>query len=220
MTDTLHLSAGPELADNREQENTGKTGRRKRGRIPQDAWPRILARQQRGDTLGEIAREFGCTPSAVSYVIKKAESAGIEPDLRQAGPINNGYTAHVDDSAKPAAAESQADKEPTDNDQADQRVSEVPQKPRAETTAAQAPVPDPVDEIEARLREITSEAAVTYRAWHSEPTEANAEALSALMHKMRRVLARLDINMAASVQKTHQPKHIQPPQHRSARQQR
>lgn len=49
---------------------------KKRGRIPQSAWPQILERYRSGSTLSAIAREFECTPSAISYIIRKAESSG------------------------------------------------------------------------------------------------------------------------------------------------
>src|SRR5689334_17099558 len=49
---------------------------KKRGRIPQSAWPQILERYRAGATLSAIAREFECTPSAISYIIRKAEAAG------------------------------------------------------------------------------------------------------------------------------------------------
>ena len=48
---------------------------KKRGRIPHSAWPEILERYTGGTTLSAIAREFECTPSAISYIIKKAEAA-------------------------------------------------------------------------------------------------------------------------------------------------
>lgn len=48
---------------------------KKRGRIPQSAWPQILERYRSGATLSAIAREFECTPSAISYIIRKAEAA-------------------------------------------------------------------------------------------------------------------------------------------------
>ena len=48
---------------------------KKRGRIPQSAWPRILERYRAGVTLSAIAREFDCTPGAISYIIRKAETA-------------------------------------------------------------------------------------------------------------------------------------------------
>ncbi len=45
---------------------------KRRGRIPQSAWPDILKRHNDGETLSSIARDFDCTPSAISYVLKKA----------------------------------------------------------------------------------------------------------------------------------------------------
>ncbi|CAO3411152.1 hypothetical protein [Azospirillum largimobile] len=53
---------------------------KKRGRIPQSAWPQILERYRSGATLSAIAREFECTPSAISYIIKKAEAASGQGD--------------------------------------------------------------------------------------------------------------------------------------------
>ncbi|WP_109109456.1 helix-turn-helix domain containing protein [Azospirillum sp. TSO35-2] len=55
---------------------------KKRGRIPQSAWPQILDRYRSGATLSAIAREFECTPSAISYIIKKAEAAGGQGELK------------------------------------------------------------------------------------------------------------------------------------------
>lgn len=54
---------------------------KKRGRIPQSAWPEILERYNGGATLSAIAREFECTPSAISYIIKKAEAASGQGEL-------------------------------------------------------------------------------------------------------------------------------------------
>lgn len=51
---------------------------KKRGRIPQSAWPSIVERYRTGATLSAIAREYECTPSAISYIIRKAEAAGVE----------------------------------------------------------------------------------------------------------------------------------------------
>lgn len=66
---------------------------KKRGRIPQSAWPSIVERYRTGATLSAIAREYECTPSAISYIIRKAEAAGMD-----------GEPATVDDEAQPIAA--------------------------------------------------------------------------------------------------------------------
>ncbi len=61
---------------NAETEGDAESPKR-RGRIPQSAWPRILERYKAGATLSAIAREFDCTPSAISYIVRKAEAAGM-----------------------------------------------------------------------------------------------------------------------------------------------
>ncbi len=53
-------------------------GPKRRGRIPQSSWPRILEMYKGGATLSAIAREFECTPSAISYILRKAESGGAD----------------------------------------------------------------------------------------------------------------------------------------------
>lgn len=83
---------------------------KKRGRIPQSAWPQILERYRSGATLSAIAREFECTPSAISYIIKKAEAASGQGDA-----------AHGDDGQGDA--------------QADDNQSSAPAAPAEETTA-------------------------------------------------------------------------------------
>jgi len=59
---------------------------RRRSRIPQSAWPRIIERYRAGATLSEIAREFECTPSAISYIIRRGGQVrgpgiGVRPGL-------------------------------------------------------------------------------------------------------------------------------------------
>jgi hypothetical protein len=66
---------------------------KRRGRIPQSAWPHILERHRAGATLSAIAREFDCTPSAISYIVRKAEAAGIAPSEAGAAVPESGPTA-------------------------------------------------------------------------------------------------------------------------------
>jgi transposase-like protein len=79
---------------------------KRRGRIPQSAWPHILERHRAGATLSAIAREFDCTPSAISYIVRKAEASGIEPALApEAEPAESSQTVtdSVAESAEPTA---------------------------------------------------------------------------------------------------------------------
>jgi Meckel syndrome type 1 protein len=76
---------------------------KKRGRIPQSAWPQILERYRSGATLSAIAREFECTPSAISYIIKKAEAASGQGDAVHGDDDQGDAQADDGQSSAPAA---------------------------------------------------------------------------------------------------------------------
>ncbi|KAA0582079.1 hypothetical protein FZ983_06110 [Azospirillum sp. B21] len=76
---------------------------KKRGRIPQSAWPQILERYRSGATLSAIAREFECTPSAISYIIKKAEAASGQGDAAHGDDDQGDVQADDGQSSVPAA---------------------------------------------------------------------------------------------------------------------
>lgn len=76
---------------------------KKRGRIPQSAWPQILERYRSGATLSAIAREFECTPSAISYIIKKAEAASGQGDAAHGDDAQGDAQADDAQSSAPAA---------------------------------------------------------------------------------------------------------------------
>ncbi|AWK89068.1 hypothetical protein [Azospirillum thermophilum] len=113
---------------------------KKRGRIPQSAWPQILERYRNGSTLSAIAREFECTPSAISYIIRKAEASGTlgdsdgehaaVEDAGQAAPETVAEAASAEEPAAPPAAEAV---------QAEPAVQEA--KPAEEAPAAPARAP-------------------------------------------------------------------------------
>jgi hypothetical protein len=46
----------------------------KRGKIPQSDWPSIMARYEAGETLSSIARTYGCSPPAISYVVSRSRA--------------------------------------------------------------------------------------------------------------------------------------------------
>ncbi len=52
----------------------------KRGKIPQQDWPSIIARYEAGETLSSIARTYDCSPPAISYIVSRsrARSAAAE----------------------------------------------------------------------------------------------------------------------------------------------
>lgn len=106
---------------------------KKRGRIPQSAWPQILERYHGGATLSAIAREFECTPSAISYIIKKAEAAGGQGELNVGGePESNGAEAA-------ATAPEPVEAAPAAETAAPEPVAEAPVTPAPAGPASAAP---------------------------------------------------------------------------------
>jgi hypothetical protein len=45
---------------------------REKGKIPHSEWPNILAKYERGDTIAQIGRDYGCTAPAIRYIIKRS----------------------------------------------------------------------------------------------------------------------------------------------------
>lgn len=112
---------------------------KKRGRIPQTAWPRILERYRAGATLSAIAREFECTPSAISYIVRKAEAAGMLGE--DGSPIPVSPDPEPDSESAPAA-EAPADAAP----------APVPEPAPAPVPAPAAPAPAPAAAAPAQRR--------------------------------------------------------------------
>jgi hypothetical protein len=46
----------------------------KRGKIPQQDWPTIIARHEAGETLASIARTYDCSPPAISYIVSRSRA--------------------------------------------------------------------------------------------------------------------------------------------------
>lgn len=126
---------------------------KRRGRIPQSAWPHILERHRAGATLSAIAREFDCTPSAISYIVRKAEASGIEPAAAPAvEPAVSGdaETETAASASEPAEVEAevpaQQEQPETVAPAAEPAVQATPvaqPEPVAEPPAATEPAPEP-----------------------------------------------------------------------------
>lgn len=135
---------------------------KRRGRIPQSAWPHILERHRAGATLSAIAREFDCTPSAISYIVRKAEAAGITPSeagapTPQGAPPTEGE-APAQAAAPPAAGSPAADTPTTDTPTTDTPATNAP---AADTPAAGSPAGPPDEAPQAQPSAGTAEAAAT-----------------------------------------------------------
>src|SRR4051794_27075946 len=121
---------------------------KRRGRIPQSAWPHILERHRAGATLSAIAREFDCTPSAISYIVRKAEASGIEPAAAPAAePVENteAVTESMAELAEPEAP-IEAAEAAVQQEQPDQ-VANAPE-PTEEASANAQPAVEPPAVVE------------------------------------------------------------------------
>jgi transposase-like protein len=216
---------------------------KKRGRIPQSAWPQILERYRAGATLSAIAREFSCTPSAISYIVRKAEASGSDGFVEEGGgetaeaPVAEAAEAPAEPVEAPAAAREPAPERPvrrtltaamlTDN--APEPPAPLapppapvaappaaPAAPRAAAGARPEPTP-PVDEVEGRLRETARTCLAAYRGWRQTPGENSIQTLADAVHELRKALARIEIDMSASRKEEQAIRPIPIPSHRAAR---
>lgn len=114
---------------------------KRRGRIPQSAWPRILERYKAGATLSAIAREFDCTPSAISYIVRKAEAAGLtgegDDGVAEAAPAPVAPVAIIAAPAPEAAAPAA---EPVRPRRAPRAAAPAPEAETAEPVVNTVPV--------------------------------------------------------------------------------
>lgn len=212
---------------------------KKRGRIPQSAWPHILERYRSGITLSAIAREYECTPSAISYIIRKAEAAGdgdeaapaeAAPEAAVPAPVAAPAPAQAAPAQPAPAAEAPAPVQQTLRLNPQPRepepapvpppVAAPPVPPAAAPASAaggrQEPTP-PLDAVEARLRETARGCLSAYRGWRQAPGETSIQALSDAVHELRKALARVEIDMSASRRDEQAIRPIPIPAHRAAR---
>lgn len=219
---------------------------KKRGRIPQSAWPEILERYRAGATLSAIAREFSCTPSAISYIVRKAEAAtgsdgdeGHEDDAAPetetvAAPAPAPVERTVREAPAPAPVAEPAPERPARRMlTAASLVDSTPEPapvltppplpaatpaPAAPRAAGARPEPTPpVDEVEGRLRETARTCLAAYRGWRQTPGENSIQTLSDAVHELRKALARIEIDMSASRREEQAIRPIPIPSHRAAR---
>ena len=258
---------------------------KRRGRIPQSAWPQILERYRGGMTLSAIAREFECTPSAISYIVRKAEASGVtvsedtekttEAEAATVAPDQSAAAVPVAAPEAPAPAPAPRQPAPRRSPVAPQPAAEAPKPAEAPRPAAEAarpvdaprpadapktqtrlelkreeprpaPAPEPVaapvvaaeppaaapaprpagarpeptppvDEVEARLRETARGCLAAYRTWRQQPGTGSVQSLSDAVHDLRKVLARIEIDMSASRRDEQVARPIPIPAHRAAR---
>ncbi len=259
-------------ADSGNEADSTASPKRQRGRIPQSAWSRILQRYRAGATLSAIAREFDCTPSAISYIVRKAEATATDPAASEEMPplaeepspppltaAPQPVTAPPPPAVAPRASSTITTLSLPDRGSSQPRTSTLsltpptaappppapppvvvapsPPPPSPAVAASRPPVPDatrpgaaesgsakatqppPVDAIEARLRETARGCLVAYRGWRQAPGETSVQTLNDAVHELRKVLARVEIDISASRREEPSVRPIPVPAHRAARQQ-
>jgi hypothetical protein len=81
------------------REGMGKymLNKREKGKIPRSEWSTILARYAKGDTIAQIARDYGCTAPAIRYIVKRngmltgrGRIPGVPPIQPGTGPSSVG----------------------------------------------------------------------------------------------------------------------------------
>ncbi|MEM6902726.1 MAG: hypothetical protein AAF556_05770 [Pseudomonadota bacterium] len=163
------------VSSTRQPSKAKRPSTKRRGRrIPQTAWPGILQQYQRGATLTKIAADFDCTPSAISYIVKKAET--IYGDL-----------TGVDHLPTPVRRTTGSIESPSQLRPADPQTEPPQQRPK-----------DPV------VRALQDQAEMlisAYANWResdgaSDQPEQVAMTLATQLHAMRRHLAKLEIELS------------------------
>jgi hypothetical protein len=75
----------------------------KRGKIPQQDWPSIIERYEKGETLASIARTYDCSPPAISYILSRSRArAAAETGSAAAPPQGEDSPAQTTRPAVPA----------------------------------------------------------------------------------------------------------------------
>src|SRR5207237_1048895 len=69
----------------------------KRGKIPQQDWPSIMARYEAGETLANIARTYDCSPPAISYIVSRSRARGTAPIPNPPPPETEGEPIRLEE---------------------------------------------------------------------------------------------------------------------------
>ncbi|MEA1937663.1 MAG: hypothetical protein U9N14_01035 [Pseudomonadota bacterium] len=214
---------------------------KRRGRIPHSAWPSIVRRYNNGETLTGLARNYGCTPSAISYIVKKAEKAAQTSEQQTSQPRSEYQPAETvrrtlktvrvagngplsvrrfDPHTPPVAHVAEPETPVFHQEPVPQQP--IPVAPTPEPEPTPAPILKEGDkspsEIEIRFVQNAQKCLTAYRAWLCSETDlALSETLGDTMHELRKTLARIEIEMATHRKAENRIRPIVPPTHRANR---
>lgn len=171
-------------------------GERPRGRIPKGHWAYVRGLYEvKGLTFKEIGDEYGCTPSAVFYVVKQAQRQDLEPTLDMPTQEASNEINRIMRQAKATDGWAKS--------KVHQVIAKPAQPSQVELMAQQAN--DMLqDEKARRLFDASSETILGYVGFMSEPTEANRQRAKDSLHSLRRAVAGLEL--AIETKPLQQPK--------------
>lgn len=197
---------------------------KRRGRISHTVWPTILAEYDSGETLTGLARSYGCTPSNIAYIVRRARE---KIEAGELGPATTGgdvvatqsiETAASPQSVKPVETTPVA---PAQNGAPRRRLTmkqftDTPTMTSSQPAATQQqPYSQPIaqsgrkaspnetesikgcPETHQRLIEHMNILACTYSDW-CQNNGLDSDALHEALHESRKVLARIEIELATS----------------------
>ena len=65
------------------------------GKIAHGEWAAIVARYQRGESIAQISRDYGCTAPAIRYIIKRSGRFRTRADPPKPDPARYGHRTAV-----------------------------------------------------------------------------------------------------------------------------
>lgn len=140
------------------------------GRIPREDWPEILHRYEDGETQTEIARDYGVTPAAISYAVKRARAQADD--------------THTDIEAAPMSSTLSGEATPSETIASDSEQSSSAPNEAYQSAGAR------------RLAEASTRAC---QALEGLQKSRDVEAIKASIHDVRRALAAIEIDLAKGV---------------------
>jgi transposase-like protein len=188
---------------------------KRRGRIPQSAWPDILRRHEQGESLSSIARDFDCTPSAISYVIKKNQAGAGTADAEASESDEEMTNENEPETGTEVTGEAPVTAEEAPRtEEARPRTRMLRMKPAAPAPVAVADTAGdneggdhgddgqasaaPRQATDIRVEETAATCRAAYATWRSAPSPETLDALQTSLHEIRKVIARVEIEIAAA----------------------
>lgn len=178
-----------------------KNGKKVRGRIQNAEWGYVLYQYKNNKrTYEEIGDEFGCTPSAVFYVVKQAELRGVEPVAeRPVISANEGARAinRISQNSQWAANKVRA---AVANEQ-----PAAPARPSQVDMMAEKAKAMLEDEVAQRVFDRMSKLLISWNDFKSEPTAASKQVVKDSVKEALRAASAMELKVELTPVNQQQP---------------